>query len=528
MQFKQRINNLLNKFKTLKRPYQALTILLILIIPVTAYASWYYYRVSKPADLFEPTIPDFERPEEYEWDAESYFNRNIVNIALLGFDGSEARDARYSIYRPDTIKVFSVNFDDETINIIDIPRDIYTRIADTSTHDKINHAYYFGHRYGGADGEENRHQKGIDYTLKSVSNILGGIPLNYYVALDMDAVVTLVDSLGGVRFDMPFDLYNTRGRLVAEKGEQVLDGYQYLWYLRTRSKGGDIGRMQRQTELLKATLTHIRNEGLVRNIPTLYNSYHELIDTNLNNQQIIGLAMYGMDFRSDDIISHTLRGRGQHKDGIYYMLMDQELRAEIINKVFDIDFQVQPQQTLTDTIPSPPKSFTAQVQDKDGTPRIRLAWEPGDSFNREYTLYRSTSDGEENRISNGQSGRTYIDTSVEPGNSYTYRLEAVNYRALSDSVSVNVAIEENEPRVDQHEAEVPKDSNNDEKERDDKEESGSEDQGDSSKGDEDKDDESQDESEGGDRDDKEKSGDNPSSCRSSDLEGHEEGNQDNE
>ncbi|EEG77534.1 LCP family protein [Dethiobacter alkaliphilus] len=442
MQFKQRILNLFNKFKTLKKPYQVLTILLILLIPVTAYASWYYYRVSKPADLFEPTIPDFERPEEYEWDAESYFSRNIVNIALLGFDGSEARDERYSIYRPDTIKVFSVNFDDETINIIDIPRDIYTRIADTSTHDKINHAYYFGHRYGGAEGDENRHQKGIDYTLKSISNVLGGIPLNYYVALDMDAVVTLVDSLGGVRFDMPFDLYNTRGRLVAEKGEQLLDGYQYLWYLRTREVGGDVGRMQRQTELLKATLTHIRSEGLVRNIPTLYNSYYDLIDTNLNNQQIIGLAMYGMDFRNDEIISHTLRGRGQHKDGIYYMLMDQQLRAEIINKVFDIDFQVQPQQTLTDTTPSPPKSFTAEVIDDDGTPQIRLTWEPGDNFNREYTLYRSTNGEEDVRISNKQEGRTYFDTDVKPGSTYSYRLEAVNRRAVSDSVTSSITIEE--------------------------------------------------------------------------------------
>lgn len=255
-------------------------------------------------------------------------------------------------------------------------------------------------------------------------------------------MVTLVDSLGGVRFDMPFDLYNTRGRLVAEKGEQLLDGYQYLWYLRTREVGGDVGRMQRQTELLKATLTHIRSEGLVRNIPTLYNSYYDLIDTNLNNQQIIGLAMYGMDFRNDEIISHTLRGRGQHKDGIYYMLMDQQLRAEIINKVFDIDFQVQPQQTLTDTTPSPPKSFTAEVIDDDGTPQIRLTWEPGDNFNREYTLYRSTNGEEDVRISNKQEGRTYFDTDVKPGSTYSYRLEAVNRRAVSDSVTSSITIEE--------------------------------------------------------------------------------------
>ena len=437
MNIKKSTHKITHKFKTLKRPYQVLTVLLIFFIPVMAYASWYYYRVSKPANLFNPITP--EENEEYEWDAESYFNRNIVNIALLGFDGSEARDDRYSVYRTDTIKVASINFDDETINIIDIPRDIYTQIGPTPTLDKINHSFYFGWQYGGGLTDAERHQMGIEYTLKSISNVLGGIPLNYYVAVDMDAVVTLVDSLGGVRFDMPFDLYTTKNKLVAAKGEQLLDGYQYLWFLRTRAIGGDVGRVQRQTDLLKATLTHIRSEGLVKNIPTLYNSYEEVIDTNLTTQQIIGLAMYASDLTNEDINSHTISGKGQSSDGIYYMVMDQQLRADIIKAVFGIDFALQPQQTLTDTTPGNPTSFVAQVL-TEGGPAIRLTWQPG-SHNNEYNLYRSTNGGGEVRISNNQSGRTYTDQDVQPGNSYRYRLEAVNRRAISGSVSASATIE---------------------------------------------------------------------------------------
>jgi LCP family protein required for cell wall assembly len=434
----EKLSLLLNKFKTLKRPHQIIAIILILLIPAAAYSTLYYYRISKPAGLFAQS-PDFNKELEVEWDVNDYFNRNIVNIALLGFDRSEARDERYSVYRTDTIKVISVNLDEDKISIIDIPRDIHTRIADTSTHDKINHAYYFGWQYGGGD-DDDRHLKGLDYTLKSISNVLGGIPITYYVAVDMDAVVTLVDEIGGVRFGVPFDVYNTRGRLVVEEGEHLLTGYQYLWYLRTRSRGGDIGRVQRQTDLLFATLDHIRSKGLVKNLPVLYNSYHELIDTNLSTQQIISLAMYASDFSSKDMVQYTLTGRGQSSDGIYYMVMDQDVRAKIIRTVFGIDFEPPPTQRLTDTTPKLPGSFTAQLVEGDKNKSIRLSWEPGDRHNREYNIYRKNGDVEV-QISEKQTAASYYDTDIQPGNTYQYRLVAVNYRAVSTSVSTSITIE---------------------------------------------------------------------------------------
>ena len=183
------------------------------------------------------------------------------------------------------------------------------------------------------------------------------MPLHYYVTVDMDAVVELVDSVGGIKFNVPYDVIDKDGVLQIPKGERILDGEKYLHYLRNREVGGDIGRMQRQTELLLATLDHFRKEGLIKNIPVLYEAYQELIDTNLSNQQIIALALYAGRINKEQIISYTLSGSGQSQNGIYYMVLDTEKIAHVMQDVFGVKYTPPAPQRLTDTTPLHPSLY---------------------------------------------------------------------------------------------------------------------------------------------------------------------------
>ena len=436
--------SLFAKIKSLKRSRQVLLAVLLLLVVFLAYGCWYFYRVLRPEDLFDkPPLPHDDGaanpvPAQTGGEkAEGDFSTNIVSVVLLGFDGNRERDSVYSIYRTDTIKIFAVDFDKKTVRIIDIPRDSYTRIADTQTYDKINHAYYYGHQYV---GEGDRHLQGIEYTLRSISNLLGGIPLQYYVTVNMDAVVGLVDSIGGVRFNVPYDVYDEDGVLQLKKGETVLNGEQYLHYLRNREKGGDEGRMKRQTELLLATLDHLRAEGLVKNLPTLYNTYKDLIDTNLTNQQVISLLLFAARLERDRISTYTLTGSGQSKDGIYYMVLPPEAIAEVLRDVYGIDFMPEAQEPLRDTVPAVPKAFSAVVVDHDGGRAVSLSWQKGDSRNRSFKLYRSTDGGEKVLLAETQE-LSWLDTQVSAGEICTYYLEAVNHRALSPQISLTVTIE---------------------------------------------------------------------------------------
>ena len=114
---------------------------------------------------------------ESEYNIGDEFPEHIVNIGLLGFDRGWNRESMGEyLFRPDMLAVLSINFDSGQISVVRIPRDSYVPIHGMSGfHDKINHSFYYGYTYGSGDDHE---AEGIRYTLQTVSNVLGGIPIH--------------------------------------------------------------------------------------------------------------------------------------------------------------------------------------------------------------------------------------------------------------------------------------------------------------------------------------------------------------
>src|SRR5699024_2538077 len=100
--------------------------------------------------------------------------------------------------------------------------------------DKINHA----HMYGGPSA-----------SMETVETLLN-VPVDYYVRLNMAGVVDIVDSVGGIEFDVPFDMdepdQHDKGRIKLEKGVQELSGEEALAVVRSRRVDSDLGRGNRQ------------------------------------------------------------------------------------------------------------------------------------------------------------------------------------------------------------------------------------------------------------------------------------------
>jgi len=159
------------------------------------------------------------------------FMKNRVNILLTGIDYAPEREGRND-FRTDTIMLFSVDFSTGRVDILSVPRDSYADIAYTDTKWKINGAYMSA---GGADG------KGYECLMQTVSDTIGGIPVDYYVAVKMEAVKDIVDILGGVWYDVDYEI-NMNGRHL-DKGYQLMDGQDVLDYCRARkgiTSGTDI------------------------------------------------------------------------------------------------------------------------------------------------------------------------------------------------------------------------------------------------------------------------------------------------
>ncbi len=324
-------------------------ILLLLVIGVGVYAYSLLTDIQEPQRVL---LDDAADREDRDYEVDEAFVGRAVNIALLGFDRGWGREKHEDLFRPDAIAVFSINFTTEEVSVVRITRDAYVPIYGMGGfHDKINHAYRLGYQYG--DGEDS-HEDGIKYTLETISHTLGDIPIHYYISVDMYSVIELVDAVGGIYYEVEetiYDPHDQPGQVLVPEGSQVMDGKTYLRYLQYRDEATDqdYGRIERQMSLLEQTLVCMRDRGKLTDLPSLYRIYMDYVETDLSYTQIAALAYFARDLETRAINVHVLPGDGQTRDGIWYQILKQDQRLEIIREVFGVEAERWPPIVLEDS-----------------------------------------------------------------------------------------------------------------------------------------------------------------------------------
>ncbi len=246
---------------------------------------------------------------------------NRVNVLMVGINQNMT----------DTIMLVSWNMDTNKIDIISVPRDTYYERKGYSSpaQKKINAAY-------GAEG--------IIGTANSVSDVLYGIPINYYAVVDYDSVRTIVDGIGGVpvnvekamKYDDPTDTPPLHINIPA--GEQVLDGDHAVQYLRYRKGNhgggyaeGDIGRVKAQQEFVKSAFKQALDHGLIDSV--------KLITKNVESDITVGaatkFALKAVGLDSDAISTYTLPGVGQYIGNVSYFIQDKDETKDMLREIYD-------------------------------------------------------------------------------------------------------------------------------------------------------------------------------------------------
>lgn len=139
--------------------------------------------------------------------------------------------------RTDTIMVLHTG--DGPNLLMSIPRDSLVEIPGYGPGQKINAAYAYG---------------GPRLLVKTVENETG-IRIDHFVEVGFGGFVDLVDAVGGIEVCPPFDMVDPLAKLNLKKGCQEVDGPTALGYARSRKtdeKFGDLGRAQRQREVVSA------------------------------------------------------------------------------------------------------------------------------------------------------------------------------------------------------------------------------------------------------------------------------------
>lgn len=290
---------------------------MIVLLLILAGAGIYIYSLYNAFDegvtsSYEPT--DRERSDLRKEDAsvdESF------TVLILGTDENDSRAEKENLagddFRTDSMILATFDKNEDDVKLVNIPRDTLAYINTEEYFDKINHA----HMYGGPSA-----------SMETVETLLN-VPVDYYVRLNMAGVVDIVDSVGGIEFDVPFDMdepdQHDKGRIKLEKGVQELSGEEALAVVRSRRVDSDLGRGNRQIELVEAVLNKVKSSGSLKNIDDLIKVVADNTKHSFTSKEIRSLASY-YAFNDISFDSTQLKGSDfwEPNSGAYFYRPDEE------------------------------------------------------------------------------------------------------------------------------------------------------------------------------------------------------------
>lgn len=263
-------------------------------------------------------------PSLYKYKGKIYrYKEDMINILCMGIDKKTEKMEKAAAEsgeggQADAIFLLSLNPKGGEMKIFGISRDTMTPIDNYDTEGNligqgVNHlalAYSYG------DGEE----KSCEMMSKAVSELLYGLPIQGYVAVNLQAVSKVNDAVGGVEVTIPEDLTDIAPGFTKDS-KIILNGEQAILYIQKRNQmilGGNDLRMQRQkqymTSFLKAAQKAIKNQPV---LPlTLYQELTEQMVTDIGVDQAVYLMTVMLDskFKSEDIVMLP----GKTEKGVYY------------------------------------------------------------------------------------------------------------------------------------------------------------------------------------------------------------------
>jgi len=210
----------------------------------------------------------------------------------------------------DTMLLASYDVTNQKATVMSIPRDTMVNVSwDVK---KINSVY---NTYGGGD-------KGIQALYKEISQLVGFEP-DYQVVVEWEAVGEIVDAIGGVWFDVPYDMYYTDPYqdLVIDqaKGYRLLSGDDAMQVIRWRKNNGssgvgDSGRMEIQQNFLKAVIQQLLTIQNVTNINKIAKVFRDNVETDLSFQNILWFAQQAVfgGLKVEDVEFLTMPWKGAY------------------------------------------------------------------------------------------------------------------------------------------------------------------------------------------------------------------------
>ena len=234
----------------------------------------------------------------------------------------------------DTIIVASYDPKNQTAALLSIPRDTFVgkNKNSASSYDKINALY----------------QKGPEKTLEAV-NEMTGLDIKYYAVVDNQALIKIVDTIGGVEFDVPirmkYDDPTQDLHIDLQPGLQIIDGEKAEQLLRFRHNNNgksysseygdnDLGRMRTQREFITETVKQTLQLKNVMKLGNLLDIIYEYLDTNVKLSDVKDYLPYAIEFNTENIETGAVPGTTAMLNNLSFFEYNKTKTRELVEELF--------------------------------------------------------------------------------------------------------------------------------------------------------------------------------------------------
>lgn len=274
-------------------------IVLILIIVAGSYIGLQYKAFQQALSKMNDEMPETAATNAVQKE----LNLEPFSVLLLGVDERE-----YDVGRSDTMIVLTVNPQLKTIKMLSIPRDTRVEIVGYGTTEKINHAYARG---------------GVQMSIDTVEELLN-IPIDYYVTVNMEGFLDVIDTLGGIEVvnDMELEVNDYH----FSEGEIQLSGDEALVFSRIRYEDprGDFGRQVRQRLLIEAIMNEAKDPKILFKVSDILEVLGDNVQMNFTMSEIKLMPQLYLQLNSSIEQLQFEKGEGKMIGSLWYYLMNEE------------------------------------------------------------------------------------------------------------------------------------------------------------------------------------------------------------
>ena len=281
---------------------------------------------------------DGEKEEVSSAEKEEIQEHEFFDVAVFGID-DESDGIKHQ--QADAIKLVSVDYDDQKVNIVSPARELLVYVGgDVQRIEKINDVFAYG---------------GDALQLETVNSAFD-LDFEKYISFDYEALKAAVDALGGVDIDLTQAEIDQTSRPLGIKGTAgtyTLNGEQAVKYCRIFKIDSDDARTDRVTKVVMAAAKKMKEAGPLQ-VASVVSKAYPYVRTNLRTDEIIQLVTDFLSFEKEDInkvnvpvetidleIGRTVESYGDLADSIHNALYNGFKKYERSAEFDAIDAKIQ-------------------------------------------------------------------------------------------------------------------------------------------------------------------------------------------